>query len=281
VQTAGAGVFGDVGGDGLMQSISFGALLCLALMAANADAAPRKAKPKTNQILFGQKWVDKSGIERHARLEVNWEGYFYKGPKLLREPIMDEKRSTVNRGIFPIKYNETGIVTAYLSIDESGKVTNCVIEKRGDYPTLETHFCKHVTVNARFHPALGADGKRVSVNGEFSGAYKTDTQNYMIVTTGPDGEIQKDQRETKPLEAITLETLKLPDIPANARGLTVGIYLFVDIFGKVTECQISQPSFIDVVDAHLCRHTGGTKFAPALDHLGNPKNDLFFSEFVL
>ena len=83
-----------------------------------------------------------------------------KQPARPRQPLRDLFKSTT----YPrqaINQGNTGAVALALLIDETGKVTDCMIEETSGFATLDTASCSMITKHARFVPALGADGKPV------------------------------------------------------------------------------------------------------------------------
>jgi protein TonB len=59
--------------------------------------------------------------------------------------------------------------TAYrLSIDTSGKVTNCTVTASSGHPGLDKATCDKITSRGKFEPATGSEGERVT--GTFSSA---------------------------------------------------------------------------------------------------------------
>lgn len=59
--------------------------------------------------------------------------------------------------------------TAYrLSIDTSGKVTNCTVTASSGHPGLDKATCDKITSRGKFEPATGSEGERVA--GTFSSA---------------------------------------------------------------------------------------------------------------
>ena len=75
-------------------------------------------------------------------------------------PLRDLFRSTSYPQQAMIEGN-SGRVGLALLIDETGKVRDCMIEETSGYATLDTMSCYTITTNARFEPAIGADGKPV------------------------------------------------------------------------------------------------------------------------
>jgi hypothetical protein len=53
----------------------------------------------------------------------------------------------------------SGVVGVTLLIDEAGKVRDCMVEETSGFPTLDTMSCVVITEDARFAPAVGANGK--------------------------------------------------------------------------------------------------------------------------
>lgn len=55
----------------------------------------------------------------------------------------------------------TGLVGLAMLIDETGKVRDCMVEQTSGFATLDTMSCYVIVNQAKFEPALGADGKPV------------------------------------------------------------------------------------------------------------------------
>lgn len=58
-----------------------------------------------------------------------------------------------------IREGDTGRVGIALLIDEAGKVRDCMIDETSGFATLDTMSCYTISTQARFEPALGADGR--------------------------------------------------------------------------------------------------------------------------
>lgn len=75
-----------------------------------------------------------------------------------KQPLRDLFRSTT----YPkqaVREGDTGRVGIALLIDETGKVRDCMVEETSGFATLDTVSCYVLTSQARFKPAIGADGK--------------------------------------------------------------------------------------------------------------------------
>jgi len=60
-----------------------------------------------------------------------------------------------------ISEGNSGAVGLAMLIDETGKVRDCMVEQTSGYATLDTMSCFVIVNQARFEPAVGADGKPV------------------------------------------------------------------------------------------------------------------------
>lgn len=71
---------------------------------------------------------------------------------------------------YDIRAGHTGTVRFRLSIDASGRVTDCTIVKSSGYSGLDTATCRNVTHRARFDPATDGAGKQVA--GSYAGTIR-------------------------------------------------------------------------------------------------------------
>lgn len=75
-------------------------------------------------------------------------------------PLRDLFKSTT----YPsqaVSEGNTGMVGLAMLIDETGKVRDCMVEQTSGFATLDTMSCFVIVNQARFEPAVGADGKPV------------------------------------------------------------------------------------------------------------------------
>jgi TonB family protein len=75
-----------------------------------------------------------------------------------KQPLRDLFRSSS----YPrqaLQENDTGRVGIALLVDEAGKVRDCMVEETSGFATLDTMSCQILTEHAKFHPAIGTDGK--------------------------------------------------------------------------------------------------------------------------
>jgi TonB family protein len=58
-----------------------------------------------------------------------------------------------------LREHDTGRVGIALLVDETGKVRDCMVEETSGFATLDTMSCNILIQYAKFHPAIGSDGK--------------------------------------------------------------------------------------------------------------------------
>lgn len=58
-----------------------------------------------------------------------------------------------------LRDHDTGQVGIALLVDETGKVRDCMVEETSGFATLDTMSCSILIQYAKFHPAIGNDGK--------------------------------------------------------------------------------------------------------------------------
>jgi TonB family protein len=75
-----------------------------------------------------------------------------------KQPLRDLFRSAS----YPsqaLREHDTGRVGIALLVDEAGKVRDCMVEETSGFATLDTMSCGILAQYAKFHPAIGTDGK--------------------------------------------------------------------------------------------------------------------------
>lgn len=270
---------------GMLGLFLLGTPLPLTAMTAKPKAetkATRVAKP----IRIGDKWAQ----DREAQLYVYWEQYgenLADSSQLLRVPYIDEKRSGIARSISPLtrkQMDDSVDFSVEMSADISGKIKDCSLRK-GEYdqpavPKASRFFCAFMIAKGYIHPPLDKAGKRIPISGHFGASYSSDTRSYRTVNLGADGKEIVDQREAAPIVPITLASMKVADIPPQAKGKTASLYMRIDRQGAVSECGFLSPTFVDVIDVQLCAKAMDAKFIPALDHLGNPSDGSYYLDLT-
>ena len=157
-------VYGDRGAKRIMASIN----LPMAQFAANrlARSIAIKAGPFDEQLLIpGLSGVMAAFDDCLSNLRDVWNIDAINRQRVAkaaqpRRPL----RNLFNSGSYPeqaMRQNETGRVGIAMLIDETGKVSDCMIEETSGIATLDTMTCLVITANAKFEPAVGTDGKPV------------------------------------------------------------------------------------------------------------------------
>lgn len=142
--------------------------------------------------------------------------------------------------------DESGIVSMLLSVDDHGRVTNCVVTESSGSPTLDTGTCALLRRKARFEPAIDATGSPVS------GTHR-EVVAWSIGSPAISSNIQL---------MLTLPASQTaPPAPVTAR-------IYFSAKGCITECQIVQ-SGGGAVDETVCKIAAG-KLAIAPPHSESP-----------
>ncbi|GAM00982.1 TonB family protein [Sphingomonas parapaucimobilis] len=148
-------------------------------------------------------------------------------PKLLNPTTLFQPNDYPTRAA---QKEESGIVSTLLSVDDHGRVTNCVVTESSGSVALDTGTCTLLRRKARFKPALDATGSPVG-----------DTHREMAAwSIGPSA--------ISPVIQLMLSLSPLqspPTAPVAAR-------LYFNAKGRVTECQIVQ-SGGGAVDEAVCK----------------------------
>jgi hypothetical protein len=272
VQAFGAGVFGGVGGDGLMRWVCFVAAL---MLPGSVKCEPAK------QMMFGDKWIAKDGEHHRARLDIMWASWSNPLADFVRNPSLDEDESILNTGSFPMPMPADETANGYeayvdfaISVGVDGVPTDCSILSKSQSETVNAHICPHVIKYAKFHAPINEDGQRLAFRGEFSAIYRTRTKVVIRTVALPGDEAWKpNSRNAAPNKPIDVASLGLGDNASGLRGRVAKMLVKVGETGNPVRCDLTQPTFIDSVDAVLCKIALSRNFIGALSHKGEPVAD--------
>jgi hypothetical protein len=242
---------------------------------------PTEAAPP-QPASFGEEWQDSYGRTLRARMELAWavaeEG---EGTDYIRMPAMNSKASTLDKGLYPLPKIEAAArshaeVNIRISMDADGKPLSCSVAYESDLPALDAHVCPYVMENIRFHPPLDANGNRAAIKGVMTATYATDLQAPAYPNVPSSGEPNK--RDAAPAVKITAKTLGLVKEAKAAKGQTAVLRLAIGPEGNARMCRLFAATYVDALDAQLCKKAMAVPYTGALNHKGEPTYDNIYVE---
>jgi TonB family protein len=157
-----------------------------------------------------------------------------------------------------IRNGQQGTVEFQLSIRPDGLVSGCRIVTSSTYRSLDEATCRIMRARARFAPAHDASGNAIA-----------DTVTSRI-------------RWVMPLNELDLTPfLRMADYPVEARpqrgSALVMVLMSVSAEGRVTQCEVSRPSYSAALDARTCEIAQArAHFPPPRDGTGNTISQKYY-----
>ncbi len=143
-------------------------------------------------------------------------------------------------------------------------------------PDVDAHACPHIMQNIRFHAPLNSDGKRIATKAIFRVSYMAAVNRSPSPTIG--SREKPNKREAAPVRKITAQTLGLTTEAKAAQGIKALLRIAIEPNGEAKYCTLVEASFVDALDAQLCKKAKALPYISALDHEGKAKYDEIYVE---
>ncbi|WP_296611394.1 energy transducer TonB [Sphingomonas sp.] len=171
---------------------------------------------------------------------------------------------------------EQGRVSFTLSIDETGRVSDCKVTKSSESPLLDETTCNFMTANGRFEVPRNKKNKPTPSKWSSSMMWKLETPppppEPTGVTSPATAAAPRAGSPVTPLQnpGSWVRDAEVPSAARKGRG-TVSVRLDVAPSGMVSGCTIIKSDASPALNAATCAmFTRNGRFKPARDASGNP-----------
>lgn len=211
------------------------------------------AKPPQGH--FGSQVTTSDGTKKYLTIQLTLPYRSDANPKFYRRAGLDWTTNAIEIGPYPtrsLKAERGGIIDAFVSINEKGKVTACEIVAGSAFVDINDHACPQLLKHGQFLPALNRAGNRAAFETEVEVSYRLaerrggNNSSMLVNDEHPSVRATLNRAMTLAEMDISLDS-KFPKYVDAIDG-----HIRVDKVGQITACTIQTSTNSDLLDKKIC-----------------------------